>query len=258
MNKKKMFDLVLTAVLMSIILTMALVPNLGFITIGVAAITLVHIPVLIGVLILPLTNGVILGATFGIGSLISANIQATGPIDLAFQNPLYSVVPRVLFALCVGLIIKLIAHFIKKNKKVLLINQIVSIAIIFGLLGMVGHYFGAQANGHEILGMITGFSVAYLLITLVFWYVNQKDAKDYLSYGFLLITGTVIHTVLVIGFLLIFNSELINQVFGGQNFIDIYYAIISTNGILEATFALLIGLPIIIAIVSNYKELKKI
>ena len=62
-------DLVLAAVIAAIIVIMAFVPFLGYIPLGFMNATTVHIPVIIGAIILGPKYGAFLGLTFGLTSL---------------------------------------------------------------------------------------------------------------------------------------------------------------------------------------------
>lgn len=134
-KKQQMFEFVLTAVFAAIILVMSLVPNLGFITIlpGVS-ITLIHIPVIIGITILGLRSSLILGLFFGLGSLMASYMYAVNPFDLTFQYPWISILPRVLFALITFYIVKLFKMiFTLKNGKYILFSivTVVTVAVVF-------------------------------------------------------------------------------------------------------------------------------
>lgn len=108
--------LTFSAMFIAIILLMALVPWLGFITIGVVSITIIHIPVLIAALSFKdLKLAVIAGSTFGIMSWIIALTRPVTPVDLLFQNPLISVVPRILFAVIAFYLFILLSKFIKNT-----------------------------------------------------------------------------------------------------------------------------------------------
>ncbi|NSN07032.1 ECF transporter S component [Enterococcus faecalis] len=80
MNKKT-YRLVLTATFLSIILLMSAIPFLGFIPLGVLNITTMHIPVIIGSIILGPLRGAFLGGIFGLLSLWKAT---TTPTTLSF------------------------------------------------------------------------------------------------------------------------------------------------------------------------------
>ena len=87
--------------------------QVGFITISGISITLIHIPVLIGSIVLGKKYGAILGLIFGVCSLILAfmNIATNAP----FTNPLISIVPRVAFGFLVCPLYTLINKMIKNN-----------------------------------------------------------------------------------------------------------------------------------------------
>ncbi|MEG0686847.1 MAG: hypothetical protein RR425_06135, partial [Erysipelotrichales bacterium] len=79
---------------------MAIVPFLGFIQIGLVTITLIHIPVLVGSLTFKNRNlALTSGLAFGLSSWMIALARPSAPTDYIFQNPIVSVIPRVLFAL---------------------------------------------------------------------------------------------------------------------------------------------------------------
>ncbi|MCX7774682.1 MAG: ECF transporter S component [Rectinemataceae bacterium] len=73
-----------------------------------ASLTVMHVPAIIGgVLEGPVVGGVI-GAIFGITSLIKAATAPQGPIDVFFTNPLVSVIPRILVGIAGWLIATLL------------------------------------------------------------------------------------------------------------------------------------------------------
>jgi len=61
-----------------------------------AAVTVLHVPVIIGALLEGPIVGLAIGLIFGVSSLMQAALAPTGPIDVAFVNPLVSVLPRLL------------------------------------------------------------------------------------------------------------------------------------------------------------------
>jgi uncharacterized membrane protein len=76
---------------------MAFVPQLGFITFGLVALTIIHIPVLIGGYFGGKKVTLGLALIFGIASMSQALIRPVTVVDILFQNPLVSVLPRLLF-----------------------------------------------------------------------------------------------------------------------------------------------------------------
>ncbi len=88
-TNKKTLSLVMTALFMAIIIIMAFVPNIGYINLIVIKATLIHVPVIIGSIVLGPKKGAVLGATFGISSLI---VNTISPSLLSFAfSPFYSI-----------------------------------------------------------------------------------------------------------------------------------------------------------------------
>lgn len=86
--------IVITGVLGAISIFLGLTP-LGFIPWGGASLTIMHIPVILGAVLEGPVVGVIVGLIFGIFSMIRAATAPQGPLDVAFTNPLISVLPRL-------------------------------------------------------------------------------------------------------------------------------------------------------------------
>jgi len=61
-----------------------------------AALTIMHVPVIIGAILEGPWVGVAIGAIFGAFSLLQGAIAPTGPADVWFTNPLVSILPRLL------------------------------------------------------------------------------------------------------------------------------------------------------------------
>ncbi len=89
MKTEKTFNMVLTGLFMAIIIIMATVPNIGYINLILIKVTMVHVPVIIGSIVLGPKRGAILGATFGITSLIN-NTFNPSLLSFAF-SPFYQV-----------------------------------------------------------------------------------------------------------------------------------------------------------------------
>lgn len=81
-------NMVLTAVIAAIIILMAFVPYIGYINLVVIKATLIHVPVIIGSVILGPKKGAFLGFIFGLTSLIN-NTFNPSLLSFAF-SPFYS------------------------------------------------------------------------------------------------------------------------------------------------------------------------
>ncbi len=247
MKRNEMQALTLTTVFAAIILVMTFVPQVGFITIGTMALTLIHIPVLIGAFLLPKKYVVLLGFMFGIGSLIRAATTPTGVLDPAFVNPLVSVLPRMLFALAASYIFDLFNWFDKKVKHSdIYIFLIVTILTVFALYYASGVIIDATSWNPNLiyplaLLIMTGF------ITVYYTLIRKNDHKQTVIPSTFLI-ATVFHTVVVLGALVIFEKTFIEQFIPSSELLGFIYTVAVTNGLIEAILAVLIGTPIVIAI----------
>lgn len=127
-NKRRVREMTLLAMFIAIIVVMGFVPYLGYITIlGTSSVTLIHIPVLIGAVIMGRKGGMILGLAFGITSFLRA-LTSVG-LDYIFIFPWVSILPRFLF----GLIIYDVYRFFLKLFK----GRLLALVFSFGLLTIV-------------------------------------------------------------------------------------------------------------------------
>lgn len=88
MTTKKTYQMVLTALFTAIIIMMAFVPYVGYINLVVIKATLIHVPVIIGSIMLGPKKGGLLGFVFGCTSLIN-NTFNPSLLSFAF-SPFYS------------------------------------------------------------------------------------------------------------------------------------------------------------------------
>lgn len=107
--------IVLTALFIAIIVVMTFVPYTGYISYGGISITTLHIPVIIGAIVLGKSGGLLLGLTWGVLNLIKAYTLGT-PEALIFMNPMISVVPRVITGFLIGLVADIFRNRIELKK----------------------------------------------------------------------------------------------------------------------------------------------
>ena len=77
MRNKNTLGLVEVALFTAIIFVLAMVPGLGYIPLGVIRATTIHIPVIVGSIVLGPKKGAVLGGMFGLTSLINNTISPT-------------------------------------------------------------------------------------------------------------------------------------------------------------------------------------
>lgn len=124
MNNRKTFNMVMTALFVAIIAVMTFIPNVGYINLIVIKATLLHVPVIVGAIVLGPKNGAVLGAAFGITSLIKNTFE---PSLLSFAfSPFYSVGEiggngwSVVIALVPRILVGIIPYFVYKGIEKLL------------------------------------------------------------------------------------------------------------------------------------------
>lgn len=247
MKKNVIFDLTLTSVFAAIIVIMIFVPGAGFIPLTpFVSVTIIHIPVLIGVFILPKRNVVLLGLLFGMGSWMRS-FTPMGPLDFAFQYPWISVLPRLLFAVA--------AIYLYQGLKIINNKAKNSDVYLFGIVVLVttfGLYYAAIAIAdftnwnQEILMPITLFVIA-IFITMYFSFV-KAGTKEKMLIPATLIISTIIHTLLVLTALVLFVPQSIRDLFATDDLFGVIISIAVTNGLIEAFAAVSIGTPIILAL----------
>ncbi len=236
-------ELVFLSMFSAIILMMSLIPNLGFIVLfpGIS-ITIIHIPVLVGVMIVSRKQAILLGLMFGLGSLSAALMRASTPIELAFINPLISVLPRILFAWFAYEIFHVLAWLSNKVSPLVSI-WFVRVIFLFGLY-LLGLYLIDILEINPLL-IWMGVAISYvLLIMLTIRYVRKGKNQAFIASAALI--STLVHTILVLSALVLIRPEFFNTTLGGA--VDIIYGIMATNGVLEAVAATLIVTPIVLTL----------
>ncbi len=176
-RKADIRSMTLLSVFSAIILLMSLVPQIGFITImpGVS-LTLVHIPVLIGIFLLEKKDSWILGLMYGLGSMIAAYLYAASPFDLAFQYPWIAIIPRVLFVIATAYIFegfKWIFVHVKHAKSIVygIVTFIAIFAIFFGVRAIVHNVAYADYNNEQGRRAVLEAEIAT---------ENESDSPNYL------------------------------------------------------------------------------
>lgn len=86
--------------------------HLGFIPwFAGAALTIMHVPVIIGAVLEGPIVGIVIGLIFGVFSLLQGAIAPTGPADVWFVNPLVSILPRLAIGPCAWLVYRAVKGF---------------------------------------------------------------------------------------------------------------------------------------------------
>lgn len=120
------------AILIAILIVLD-VTGIGLIKIPPVSITIMHIPVIIGAIVLGPGVGAILGGTFGGISMLEATFRATSPVDIAFSpflsgNPIASVIMCILTRILLGLAAGYLFRWVSRADKSQVVATIVSAA----------------------------------------------------------------------------------------------------------------------------------
>ena len=244
MRKNQTFELVLTSIFVALIFLMGMVPQIGFITIVPGnPITILHIPVLIAAVLLSFKYFWIPGLAFGVVSLIQAAMNPVG-LNIAFINPLVSILPRVLFVFAVFFLFRLFK--ILKNTEIGSFIIIGLVAIITTVAIFEGT-FVVFSNLTDTWNYVIASSILLVFIGLYIYLYFKHDFKS-LVVPSTFIVGTLIHTFLVLASVALFSYDAFFEVFQTDQVMDVIVFIVGFNGLTEAVIAALIGTPIYLAL----------
>ena len=175
-SKKRMSTRKLTVTGMMIAITMILsYTPLGIIPLQPVSATIVHIPtIIIALLEGPLVGGIV-GAAFGIVSMIKAITQPSGILDPCFMNPIVSILPRICIGVIAGYSYKGLLFTIK-NKTVssVIASALGSLTNTLGAMGLIYFIYVEDlterlgtAAGPVIWGIITTYGIVEMLAAVV-------------------------------------------------------------------------------------------
>ncbi len=130
------------------------------------SVTIIHIPVIIGALVIGPKAGLILGLVMGLTSLSRAWIAPQSPLNLVFMNPVIAIVPR----LFIGIAAYFVYHLMRKFVKSQMVN--LTVASMAGSLTNTVLTLGTiffMRNGHTFVfeGMSTTVSTVLLSSIIV-------------------------------------------------------------------------------------------
>lgn len=157
--------IVITGVLGALSIFLGLTP-LGLIPWGAASLSIMHIPVILGAVLEGPVVGLVLGLIFGVFTMVRAGLAPNGPLDVAFTNPLISVLPR----LFIGPVAWLIWSGLKRWPVIGLIvagvgGSLTNTVLVLGMIGLVPSAIGilrdlSAAGSTPTLTLLAGIAVA--------------------------------------------------------------------------------------------------
>lgn len=161
---EKTRQMVQMALLGAIILVMAFTPFLGYIPLGFTRATIIHIPVILGSLLLGPKKGAMLGTLFGVTSLINNTMNPT--VTSFVFTPFYSIgethgnfwslvicfVPRILVGIVPYYVYRLVQKWLKNRKK-------------------------AHVLSLSLAGLIGSLTNTLLVMNFIYLFFNQSYAQ---------------------------------------------------------------------------------
>lgn len=145
-------ELVQLSLLVALEAVMAFTP-LGFIMIPPISITILHIPVIIGAILMGPAKGGILGGAFGLLAMIKATFFAASPADMLFspflsgapvQSLVMCVVPRILLGVFAALLFQLLKRITKEALAIGLAAILSTVLHSLMVLGSMWLFFNAM------------------------------------------------------------------------------------------------------------------
>jgi len=268
-NKVK--EIVVLSIFCALIVLCGLIPQIGYITFipGFPAVTILHLIVLTGIMSLPsfldskdkkhdirlLFYPLVIGFVFGLTSLIVSFIYGVTPFDIAFRNPLISILPRMLFGFVAGLLIGAFRKLnnIVKEKRVL---SFLLVAVFLNILLLGAAYAITNANFVDRFAEVFPKAILivesiWILLCVGYYFLIRKIETKYSYIPVSILLSTLLHTILVLGLFSLFGKEIYLEYFGDYSFKIVFGFIMGTlfaNGVIEALVAVIIGTPISIAV----------
>ena len=132
-----------------------------------AALTIMHVPVIIGAVLEGPLVGMMIGLIFGVFSMIQAAVAPTGPTDVWFTNPVLAVLPRLLIGPAAWLAWTALKRWpVAGLVAAGLAGSVTNTVLVLGVIGLLG-YLPWQALG--TIAVVNGLPEAAVstLITVV-------------------------------------------------------------------------------------------
>lgn len=236
-------NIALIGILGAITVVLGLTP-LGFIPVGPAMATIMHIPVIIGAIMGGPVVGGFVGLIFGVSSYFNA-IMRPMPTSFVFLNPIVSVLPRIL----IGLVSAYVYKTFKNSGKVSgNIGKLIGVLIV-AYLGY--NLYGAFVDKNTVY--VIANAILIVLTISVYFLGSQRD----MDMGSLMAaaSGTLTNTVLVLGLIyLIYGKDFVAAM--GQD-VKIAKDIIIGIGIMNGIPELIVSIILVTTIMKriNIKKL---
>ncbi|MGI5989184.1 MAG: ECF transporter S component [Lachnospiraceae bacterium] len=248
--RKKTADLVLLAFFTAIIIFMSITP-FGYIPLGVINATIVHVPVILGAVLLGPGPGAFLGFIFGLTSFLKNTYMPStlsafvfspvlaystiGPSGI-WKSAFICFVPRILVGVLPYYVFKGVGALNRskmRNAGLAALDILVSVLIFIGVRA-----FTMRAGMAGVPAAVIGVACGAVVFVLVFRAVRRQKG-DVLAYTLAGITGALTNTLIVMPsiYILYKDSYAAALSISPDAVLTVILGVISFNGVIEAIIA---------------------
>lgn len=262
-TKNNTRDIAILGLFIALMAVLAFVPYIGFIPLTPAiSLSIVHLPAIVGTLVLGFKKGMILSLAFGILSFIRA-FTPMGVADVTFQNPLIAILPRLFIAPGAYGVYKLMQKLFTSAGKCMAKRSDSSAGFIGGISGTI---IGMLITIIIFSSLSAGLAISPVLCALIaspfgclagigLYAAAKNKFKDpersAVSFG--CAAGSLANTIFTLlafyFFVPIFFPDLLTgDLATNTGFIKYLFGLLAINGILEMVVITAVGTPVTLAI----------
>lgn len=262
-TKNNTRDIAILGLFIALMAVLAFVPYIGFIPLTPAiSLSIVHLPAIVGTLVLGFKKGMILSLAFGILSFIRA-FTPMGVADVTFQNPLIAILPRLFIAPGAYGVYKLMQKLFTSAGKRMAKRSDSSDGFIGGISGTI---IGMLITIIIFSSLSAGLAISPVLCALIaspfgclagigLYAAAKNKFKDpersAVSFG--CAAGSLANTIFTLLAFYIFVPIFFPEILAGDlatntGFIKYLFGLLAINGILEMVVITAVGTPVTLAI----------
>jgi len=135
---------------------------------GGASLTIMHIPAVVAGIIAGPISGLLVGAVFGVFSMLQAALAPTGPADVWFTNPMLAVLPR----LFIGPAAWLTYHTLKRWRTAALLvagaaGSLTNTILVLAMIGLLNYLPWAVLGGIALANGLPEMIVSAIITSAV-------------------------------------------------------------------------------------------
>lgn len=262
-KKSNTKDIAMLGLFIALMAVLAFVPYIGFIPLTPAiSLSIVHLPAIIGTLVLGFKKGMILSLAFGVLSFIRA-FTPMGIADVTFQNPLIAILPRLFIAPGAYGVYKLMQKLFISASTRMAKRSSGSAGLIGGVAGTI---IGVLVTIIVFSSLSAGLALSPVLCALIAspfgclagigLYAAAKNKfsdpeRSAIAFG--CAAGSLANTIFTLlafyFFVPVFFPELLaGDLATNSGFIKYLFGLLAINGILEMVVITAVGTPVTLAI----------